>query len=237
MTDPENSPTADWWCWTEDEPSTFRCRELGHDVRPVRKIGDPSTAEWREAAGLPPLPPKWEGADYLKRQVARAEQERDAVGVKLVAALRERDQLAVAVTGWVARFHAAYEALYIEEFDGDSCPDLEATIGYAIGAYRRVCESEAKAADQIHMLRAELASARQELEQLRKDGRIFARVVRDLNAELEQLRAARQWIVARDGGRYCERCEAEIRRGEAYQLEPGVDELRHIHCPNERNAT
>ena len=40
MTAPENSPTADWWCWTEDEPSTFRCRELGHDVRPVRKLGD-----------------------------------------------------------------------------------------------------------------------------------------------------------------------------------------------------
>jgi len=22
-----------WWCWTENEPSTFRCRERLHDVR------------------------------------------------------------------------------------------------------------------------------------------------------------------------------------------------------------
>jgi hypothetical protein len=42
-------PRAPWWCWTEDEPSTFRCRELGHDVRPVRKLGDPATREWRQA--------------------------------------------------------------------------------------------------------------------------------------------------------------------------------------------
>lgn len=62
---------------------------------------------------------------------------------------RERDELASTVAGWVARFHAAYEALYIEEFDGDSCPDLETTIDYAVRAYRRVCESEAAAADQL----------------------------------------------------------------------------------------
>lgn len=86
----------------------------------------------------------------------------------LTRALQERDQLAEAVAGWVARFHAAYEALYIEEFDGDSCPDLEATIEYAIGAYRRVCDSESAAADTIALLRAELASARQEIARLRR---------------------------------------------------------------------
>ena len=34
--DPEQDPNADWWCWTENEPSTFRCRERHHDVRPAR---------------------------------------------------------------------------------------------------------------------------------------------------------------------------------------------------------
>lgn len=40
------------------------------------------------------------------------------------------------------------------------------------------------------------------------------------------------WIVARDGGRHCERCEGEVRRGEAYELQDGTgDLLLHIHCP------
>lgn len=47
--DPAQNPNAPWWCWTDNEPSTFRCRELGHDVRPARKLGDPSTREWRAA--------------------------------------------------------------------------------------------------------------------------------------------------------------------------------------------
>lgn len=51
--------------------------------------------------------------------------------------------------------------------------------------------------------------------------------------ELEQLRAARHWIVARDGGRWCERCEHEIRRGEAHELVPLTDALRHVRCPDE----
>ena len=43
------------------------------------------------------------------------------------------------------------------------------------------------------------------------------------------------WIVARDGGRDCIRCWHEIRRGEAYELLPGVDHLRHIHCPTTKD--
>lgn len=78
------------------------------------------------------------------------------------------------------------------------------------------------AADHIRLLKrntlaeAELASARQ---------------------EIEQLRAAQQWIVARDGGRHCERCEAEIRRGEAYETLAGP--ALHIRCPDqpERSTT
>lgn len=44
--------------------------------------------------------------------------------------------------------------------------------------------------------------------------------------------ARSSWIVARDGGRDCERCEQEIRRGEAYEIQPGTGGLlAHIHCP------
>lgn len=45
------------------------------------------------------------------------------------------------------------------------------------------------------------------------------------------------WVVARDGGRSCETCDQEIRRGEAYVTTPGVDELHHIHCPGPAMAT
>ena len=62
------------------------------------------------------------------------------------------------------------------------------------------------------LLRAELASARTELAQLRYSG----------------------WIVARDGGRDCERCKQEIRRGEAYEDIPDTDgAYLHAYCPTE----
>lgn len=68
-------------------------------------------------------------------------------------------------------------------------------------------------------VRAELASARQELAQRR--------------AQFGDLAAQHEWIVARDGGRCCERCEAEIRRGEAYEQMPGSGGLlTHVHCPD-----
>lgn len=49
----------------------------------------------------------------------------------------------------------------------------------------------------------------------------------------ELANAARSgWIVARDGGRTCLDCGAEIRRGEAYELQPGTGGLLvHIYCP------
>jgi hypothetical protein len=50
---------------------------------------------------------------------------------------------------------------------------------------------------------------------------------------IKELTAARHWMVARDGGRFCERCEWEIRRGEAYELLPGSGGLlQHVHCPD-----
>jgi hypothetical protein len=53
----------------------------------------------------------------------------------------------------------AYESLLIDEFDGDSCPDLQSTIEYAIDRYRAVCKSEAEAADRIQDLRIQLKGA------------------------------------------------------------------------------
>jgi hypothetical protein len=62
---------------------------------------------------------------------------------------------------------------------------------------------------------------------LRKNEEVRARVIREL-------RAAQQWVVARDGGRYCERCEQEVSRGEAYEYLPGTGGLiAHVHCPHE----
>lgn len=54
-----------------------------------------------------------------------------------------------------------------------------------------------------------------------------------LERENARLRTAAEWAVARKGGRYCEKCEQEIRRGEAFDIQPGTGGLRvHIHCPN-----
>lgn len=89
----------------------------------------------------------------------------ESTSARLRAVERERAELAGAVAGWVARFHAAHEALAIDEFDGDSCPDLETTIEYAVRAYRRVCQSEAAAADQLRRIaqeRTQLAVALRE---------------------------------------------------------------------------
>lgn len=64
------------------------------------------------------------------------------------------------------------------------------------------------AAVRFNAVRAELASARAELERLRYSG----------------------WIVARDGGRTCGSCGQEIRRGEAYTVATTSDTTTHVHC-------
>lgn len=61
---------------------------------------------------------------------------------------------------------------------------------------------------------------------LRKHGEVRARIIREL-------KDAQQWVVARDGGRWCERCEGEVTRGQAYDTLPGTGgHVVHIHCPD-----
>jgi hypothetical protein len=63
---------------------------------------------------------------------------------------------------------------------------------------------------------------------LRKNEEIRAGIIRELRAELK---ASRTWGVAPCGGRYCETCEQEVRRGEAYKEQPGTGGLiQHVHC-------
>ncbi len=173
----ENSPTADWWCWTEGNPSTFRCRELHHDVRPRQAPWPPSTLERARQAERE--------RDQLREDLAKAEQERD-------------------------RFIAAADKLHGEWLD------LKAELA-----------AESRRVAQLQVLLAEAARARD----------LAIAEVATASKEVRTLRAARQWIVARDGGRDCVRCEQEIRRGEAYELLPGADQLRHIHCRTEGEPT
>ena len=77
----------------------------------------------------------------------------------------------------------------------------------------------------LELLHAEAALMSRQIATLRHD-------LDRANNRAEAAERARQWIVARDGGRHCERCEGEVRRGEAYELEPGTGGLLlHIHCP------
>lgn len=65
---------------------------------------------------------------------------------------------------------------------------------------------------QLDLARAEATSARYELAQV-----------------LERYSG---WVVARDGGRDCDRCGQEIRRGEAYTNDTTGDVQTHVHCPD-----
>jgi hypothetical protein len=88
----DQNPNVDWWCWTENEPSTFRCRERHHDVRPSR--GDPSTETWRAALGQSTSAQLRQTQAALaasQADLTRVEAERDAMALlnaELKAALR-----------------------------------------------------------------------------------------------------------------------------------------------------
>jgi hypothetical protein len=86
--------------------------------------------------------------------------------------------------------------------------------------------------------RAELATTQDELAAaVDLAARARADLAR-LRVQFRDLIARPGWIVARDGGRDCLRCDGEIRRGEAYELVPGEgpDALRHVHCRGPQNS-
>lgn len=154
----------------------------------------------------------------LRRVQAELDAERDkraediaayerACGLAAVAE-RERDEARVTIRAYV-----------------ESTQSLLAERDSLAQQYDRMVGACIKRGNERDGLSAELASARAELDAVR--------TARDnLDRELAE-NARASWIVARDGGRDCVRCEQEIRRGEAYELMPGVDQLQHIHCPTE----
>lgn len=96
-----------------------------------------------------------EVGDEIRRLTAerdKAQQERDALARRCAVRFECEVKL-------LERIEKAYEALAIEEFDGDSCPDLESTIEHAIGRYRAVCKSEGEASDRVQELRIQLDAA------------------------------------------------------------------------------
>lgn len=68
---------GEWWCWTEGEPSTFRCRERHHDVREAAPAGVLPSSAWTDSR---------QELMHLESQLRDAERE----GLK---ALAERDNL------------------------------------------------------------------------------------------------------------------------------------------------
>lgn len=93
------------------------------------------------------------------------------------------------------------------------------------------------------LARAELASARTELDAVRAARDTLDRdlaeaiVERDDALALVASVARSNWVVARDDGYTCERCHHGIRRGEAYELLDGADRYRHIHCRTTEEPT
>lgn len=102
---------------------------------------------------------------------------------ELRAAERERDALA-------ARLAQAHDALTrIDDGDDDDFTTLEGTVEHVARRYRAVAAAEDQADAEIQRLRAELVSARAELEHHREDGRVRARALVERSAELAAARA------------------------------------------------
>ena len=213
---------TDWHAFVGDE---FDCEGvLGHRDGPV--CGQGRTAYIHRATTSPLMP----GGESTSAMLRHVQADLAASQADLTKAERERD-----------------EAL---SYLGPLRESLQASAANAYTAMRERDEAVRRAAD-LEQMREELKQLRlladgylediQDLESGQDEVIDSLRSQRDLaraevttaSKEVRLLRAARQWIVARDGGRYCERCEQEIRRGEAYELELSTGLLTHVRCPDD----
>jgi hypothetical protein len=125
--------------------------------------------------------------------------------------------------------------------------DFDAVIGSALSrtlasaehleeqleALRQDYNAELAARVEAERERDEARAACADVEELRKLGALRLIEAERFIAAADKLRTAAEWAVARDGGRYCERCEGEVTRGQAYELQSGTGGLiAHIHCPD-----
>jgi hypothetical protein len=147
------------------------------------------------------------GGEATSAALRRVEQERDDLAAKLRTSELVRAGLATDARSIAARMETVKDELL-------AANDHLRRIAEAAG----VEDAGTGAIDivgGIKLLRAELTSARTEL------------------ANVKDAATRKQWVISRKGGRCCERCEQEIRRGEAYEVQDGTGGLiLHVHCPS-----
>lgn len=168
-----------------------------------------------------PLPPS------LEEMLRAAEKERDAA---LADAQQARAELAEALRSHnhvlLERDEATSVAAGLREgWDHalGQAQQLEGECRLAHQTIQKLTEDLADARADLDTERAELTSARAELEHWRGQ-RAAARPAPHLGTAV---------VVARDSDKACERCTQPIRRGEAYEEQPGTGGLAvHVHCPD-----
>lgn len=182
-----------------------------------------------------------------------------STSAELRAAERERDE---ALTQFEQVYSDLAEARFqLKEVRSDLADEQKAFAASQgdlsrMEEYRNTLERKLSDADTAHdRTRAELASARQELQTLRardNDGQRAARLIldalgvdpdddhplmaaRQMRAELDELRDGRLWQVAsQDHGVPCASCSQPIVRGQAFQpLADAKGHFAHVYCNTE----
>ncbi len=107
-------------------------------------------------------PGEWTPLDDEGTQIYLYGDQPADLAVQTAPAADEVRQLRDEVDRLRQRIDVAHERLAIDEFDPDSCPDLESTIEYAISRYRELRKAEAEASDRVQDLRIQLDRIRKE---------------------------------------------------------------------------
>lgn len=190
----------------EHQGGTYWCRHL--DCSCKRYTPDFAAAETADIVARAQADPD---QPALSAQLRRVEQERDELAVRaadLEQVREELKQLRLLADGYLE------DIQHLESGQDEVIDSLRRQRDEALAKRDQATENGDWWMRQCRLHQAELASARTELDRLRS--------------------SYSGWIVARDGGRHCERCEGEVRRGEAYTEQPGTGGLiQHIHCPTE----